>query len=797
MPEIADAWVSIYPKFGNGFASSVVNDTKKATKAAADETSKSNAFGKSGTEQGKKFGNGFKAAAGTLIAAVSIGAIKNLVTMAVDSFSELEDATAAAGVVFGDNMDEIIAQSKNAATQMGMSQKQVIDAANTFGTYGKGAGLAGSALADFSKQMTQTAGDMASFKGGSPEEAIQAVGAALRGETEPIRRYGVLLDDASLRAQALKMGLIATTKQALTPQQKVLAAQAEILRQTTDAQGDFARTSDSTANVAKTLAAESANLSAELGEKLAPAITTAKKAGIELLTWITDNQAALVPMVATFGTLALAVGGFVGAAKGIEALKSAKATIDGLKVSFDAMSTSAKAASIATGAIGIAVAAASIGYGIWAQTTQEAKQRVEDLTQAIKADSGALGENARAYAANAMQKSGALDAAQKLGVGVDVAVSAALGEKAAIEEINAAYAARTKAIEEAATAASGEADTLQDSRVGYLDSRAALTKLGDSYNLLSGDVAGLQADTQEALANQKQFEEAVGTTGTKAGNTSLAIDGLTDATDGANSSASDGKSAFDKYAESINKAYDASLKLRSDRRGLKAAFDDAAESVKKNGKTLDENTEKGRANQEALDGIVQKGRDWAQDLKDQKKPQSEINAAMKKSRDSFIKAATAMGMSGSAAAQMATDLGLVKDPATEAADRLKDLKKKAKELDGQNIKISVSASMNRKADEIVYKVGSSGTMKFTARRLGGPVLKGQPYIVGEDEPEILVPKQDGYIVNQQQAAQAAAGVRRGSLAGAQITVVNHFPQAEPTSATVNRSLQYAAALGVL
>ena len=386
MPEIADAWVSIYPKFGNGFASSVVNDTKKATKAAADETSKSNAFGKSGTEQGKKFGNGFKAAAGTLIAAVSIGAIKDLVSMAVDSFSELEDATAAAGVVFGDNMDEIISQSKNAATQMGMSQKQVIDAANTFGTYGKGAGLAGSALADFSKQMTQTAGDMASFKGGSPEEAIQAVGAALRGETEPIRRYGVLLDDASLRAQALKMGLIATTKEALTPQQKVLAAQAEILRQTSDAQGDFARTSDSTANVAKTLAAESANLSAELGRKLAPAITTAKKAGIELLTWITDNQAALVPMVATFGTLALAVGGFVGAAKGIEALKAAKATIDGLKVSFDAMSTSAKAASIATGAIGIAVAAASIGYGIWAQTTNDAKQQIEDITEAIKDD---------------------------------------------------------------------------------------------------------------------------------------------------------------------------------------------------------------------------------------------------------------------------------------------------------------------------------------------------------------------------------------------------------------------------
>jgi hypothetical protein len=47
-----------------------------------------------------------------------------------------------------------------------------------------------------------------------------------------LRQYGVLLDDASLRQAALELGIISTTKNALTPQQKVLAAQALIYKQT-------------------------------------------------------------------------------------------------------------------------------------------------------------------------------------------------------------------------------------------------------------------------------------------------------------------------------------------------------------------------------------------------------------------------------------------------------------------------------------------------------------------------------------------------------------------------------------
>lgn len=271
MSEIASAYVTILPSLKGAGPSIAKQLDSPAVRSAAD---------KAGKSTGSRLGSGLKAAFGAAVAAISVRAIADLTKNAVTSFAELEDSTAAAGVIFGKSMGSIVKQSKGAASKLGLSSQQVISAANTFGTYGKSAGLAGKDLAKFSTDQTALAADMASFKGTSPEEAIEAIGSALRGEAEPIRKYGVLLDDATLRNTALKMGLISTTKDALTPQQKVLAAQKAIWEQTRDAQGDYARTSDSTANVQKRLQAETANLSAKFGEVLAPAFTWAREKAI-------------------------------------------------------------------------------------------------------------------------------------------------------------------------------------------------------------------------------------------------------------------------------------------------------------------------------------------------------------------------------------------------------------------------------------------------------------------------------------------------------------------------------------
>jgi hypothetical protein len=191
---------------------------------------------------------------------------------AVKSASDLAETVAKTGEIFGDSASDIEAFAETSAKALGQTKQQALDAATTFAVFGKAAGLAGSDLVEFSTDFTGLASDLASFNNTSPEEAINAIGSALRGEAEPLRRYGVLLNDASLRQEALELGIVSTTKNALTPQQKVLAAQALIYKQTSDAQGDFERTSGGLANQQRILTAQLENVKTTIGSALLPIV---------------------------------------------------------------------------------------------------------------------------------------------------------------------------------------------------------------------------------------------------------------------------------------------------------------------------------------------------------------------------------------------------------------------------------------------------------------------------------------------------------------------------------------------
>lgn len=197
-----------------------------------------------------------------------VGFLKDSVTAATD----INETISKVGVIFGEAAPQIEAFAKNAATQFGQSRQQAMDAAATFAVFGKSAGLAGNDLADFSTDLVALASDMASMGNTEVDVAIQSIGAALRGEAEPIRQFGVLLDDATLRQEALALGLIRTTKDALTPANKVLAAQSAIFKQTKDAQDDFRRTSGGLANQQRILTANINNLKTTIGQGLLPTV---------------------------------------------------------------------------------------------------------------------------------------------------------------------------------------------------------------------------------------------------------------------------------------------------------------------------------------------------------------------------------------------------------------------------------------------------------------------------------------------------------------------------------------------
>jgi len=216
---------------------------------------------------GRSVGNITKKAAAafaTIGVAAAAGAVK-----AIDMASNLAESQSKVAQIFGESGAAIEAFSKTAATSLGLSQQNVLDAAGTFGIFGKAAGLGGTDLSDFSNQFTTLSSDLASFNNTSPEDAINAIGSALRGEMEPIRRYGVMLDDAAIKAEAMAQGLY-DGKGALTQQAKILAVTALVYKKTGDAQGDFARTSGGLANQTKIMKAQLTNAATTIGTALLP-----------------------------------------------------------------------------------------------------------------------------------------------------------------------------------------------------------------------------------------------------------------------------------------------------------------------------------------------------------------------------------------------------------------------------------------------------------------------------------------------------------------------------------------------
>ena len=239
-------------------------------------------------------------------AAAALAGLAAAAGPAISAASDLEENLSKVNVIFGEGAKEIEEFAKTAATAMGQSQNAVLQAAGTFGTFGKAAGLGGLELATFSNDFTALASDLASFNNTSPEEAINAIGSALRGEAEPLRKFGVLLNDATLKEAALSLGIYEGSG-ALTAQQKILAAQEVIYKQTGDAQGDFGRTSDGLANSQRILTAQIKDLQVEIGKALLPVVKAVLPLLKDFASWATANPGAFKIIGAAIAGIAASI----------------------------------------------------------------------------------------------------------------------------------------------------------------------------------------------------------------------------------------------------------------------------------------------------------------------------------------------------------------------------------------------------------------------------------------------------------------------------------------------------------
>jgi hypothetical protein len=203
------------------------------------------------------------------IAGAAIGVVTVALTKAVTAASNLEAEFEGVNQVFGSAAGSVQEFAKQASASAGLTETAALQASKVFGLFATGAGLSEKEAAKFSTTMVQLAGDLGSFNDVPTEQALAAIQSGLQGQSEPLRQFGVFLDDARLKAEALNLGIY-NGKGPLTQQQKMMAAYESILKQTNIQQGDFVKYADTYGNQLKTLQSEFSNLSAEVGQQLLP-----------------------------------------------------------------------------------------------------------------------------------------------------------------------------------------------------------------------------------------------------------------------------------------------------------------------------------------------------------------------------------------------------------------------------------------------------------------------------------------------------------------------------------------------
>lgn len=221
--------------------------------------------------------------------------------------SDAAELQSAFNVTFGDLADGMNRWAEATGNAMGRSTQEIQRGANAFGLYFNQAADTRQEAARLSQQFTVLAQDLASFHNTGVDEALLALRSGLSGETEPMRRFGVFLNEAAVSAKALEMGLVPVNGR-LTDQQKIMARAAIIMEATSAAQGDVIRTNDSAANTVRRLTGAWEEFKVKIGDKLLPRITPIVEGLNRLMERFSNLSPAVQQTIVNIGVFAAALG---------------------------------------------------------------------------------------------------------------------------------------------------------------------------------------------------------------------------------------------------------------------------------------------------------------------------------------------------------------------------------------------------------------------------------------------------------------------------------------------------------
>lgn len=669
------------------------------------------------------------AAAGTALkTAVAAGAVAAGVAIvqfgkkAVNAASDLNESTSKAQVVFGDASDAVLKFGDSAAKGIGQSKQQAIEATGTFGALFVAMGIGKKPAADLSISIVKLASDLASFNNTSPEQALEALRSGLIGETEPLRQFGVNLSAVAVQNEAVRLGLAKTPATASTAA-KAQAAYSLILQQTKTAQGDFARTSSGAANQQRILAAQSADLAATTGKLLLPALIGVEKVAIGLAKPLGSLAGTISGMPTPAKDAAIGVLGMAAAAKTLTTVVPKLA--ENVGTFLDAVKGIKPGTLVAGGALLVLGGTLGLLVGKY----QKAEQKTKDFFESLFEAAGAQDPAAKIKVLQA-----ALDDFSKgSGEGAQLTIHQAAEAKRAIKDLEDQQKSQ-------ATASQVAANTTQKN-TAVLDKAAAA-----AY------------DHAVAVEKSATFTTAFGE------KVSVATGKIVDE-----------KSAVDELTFSLDKLNGKNIAAAEGSIAFRDSLDALRTSVKDNGKSLDETSQKGRDNKTAFINAAKAAEEFGTKIGDQKGYNAGRDALIR-SRAELAATAHSLGLSKAEVDKLInaflrippvkrTDIDLKIEAAQRRAALIQG---QIAQIHGTTVTVGVTSAgtiqkVQRDIDNIHGKavsitVGKIGGGLFIEARAGGGWLHGG--VPGKDS----IPLANGglgmpgeFVVNKE-AAQANAGL---------------------------------------
>ena len=683
--------VAVTSPFVSGM--SAAEDATRKLGATSSATSKAtDKMGDSANRAGSKMGSLGDRLSGAKVAAAGLAgtALVAFLGDAISAAGDLEQSVGGVDAVFGQWAGKVHQQGMAAADALGLSRNEFNQLVTVSGALLKNKGLAD--FADQSLRLVQIGADLAAQFGGSTKDAVDALNAAMRGESDPIERYGISLNEAAINAELAKKGLTGLTGAALE-QAKAQVRLDLITRQSADSVGRFAAESGTAQGQQQRLNAEWEDAKASLGQGLLPAvtaITSALRVGVGIVAASASAWEAIPgPLkAATLGLLAfrLAQGQIaagIGAVRAVlsglrEALTYAADSaaragggFAGLGAGFRTFTGSAGVASSAMGGLkaagsglmslvggpwSLAVAGLTAAITGWWQSQENAKRAAEELNATLDKQTGAFTEATKSTLIKKMQDDFSPDDWASMNASLDEA-------GVNMSDMIAAYQAGGPAVDafkakfdawQASAAASGDAE---------LVSRAQA--LGNTYAAAGRDMDGARVIAEQTAKVQSDLtvKVAAGATAAQAGagaQRSFA-DALQDAQGKAAKASDELRDLYQRTQDIVG----ASMDARSAERDLAAAVLDATSAAKENGIAVNKQrtefdlaTQAGIANSQALDRVATTAVNSAKAQLQNNASVESVTKSMAVARQEFLTAAQSMGISAAAANRMADKAGL-------------------------------------------------------------------------------------------------------------------------------------------